>query len=122
MENVLLAQEIIREIRLRTKSANVVIKLDMTKAYDRLSWLFITKVLRKLGFNEVIIAMVYRLLSDNWSSVLLNGQAKGFFKSTRGVKQGAPLSPTLFIIAAEALTRSLNALNGLNDFKEFGLL
>lgn len=45
VENVLLTQEIITDIRLRSKSGpNVVIKLDMTKAYDRLSWLFLTKV------------------------------------------------------------------------------
>lgn len=49
MENVLLTQEIITDIRLRTKAGpNVIIKLDMTKAYDRFSWLFLTKMLRKL--------------------------------------------------------------------------
>lgn len=49
VENVLLTQEIITDIRLRTKAGpNVIIKLDMTKAYDRFSWLFLTKMLRKL--------------------------------------------------------------------------
>lgn len=47
VENILLSQEIVIDIRIRTKSANVVVKLDMTKAYGRLSWLFLTKVLRK---------------------------------------------------------------------------
>lgn len=88
VENVLLAQEIVSGIGLRTKTTNVVIKLDMTKVYDRLSWLFITKVLGIFGFNEVMIDKVYQLLANNWYLVLINRQAKRFFKSTRGVKQG----------------------------------
>ncbi|XP_059301818.1 uncharacterized protein LOC132053727 [Lycium ferocissimum] len=56
-ENILLAQEIIRDINLRAKLTNVVIKLDMAKAYDRLSWIFFTKVLRQFGFGEVLIDM-----------------------------------------------------------------
>ncbi|XP_070021730.1 uncharacterized protein [Nicotiana sylvestris] len=56
VENVLLTQEIITDIRLRTKvGPNVMIKLDMTKAYYRLSWLFLTKTLRKIGFPEAFI-------------------------------------------------------------------
>lgn len=81
----------------------MLIKLDMTKAYDRLSWLFITKILRKMGFGKIFIGIVYEIISNNWYSVLINGQPYGFFKSTRGVKQGDLISPTLFIVAAEAL-------------------
>ncbi|XP_059290764.1 uncharacterized protein LOC132044295 [Lycium ferocissimum] len=106
-ENILLAQEIIRDINMRAKHTNVVIKLDMAKAYDRLSWIFLTKVLRQFGFGEVLIDMVWRLLSNNWYSILINGQSHGFFRSSRGVKQGDPLSPTLFIIAAEKMMKRL---------------
>ncbi|XP_060202505.1 uncharacterized protein LOC132630945 [Lycium barbarum] len=89
-ENILLAQEIIRDINLRAKHTNVVIKLYMAKAYDRLSWIFLTKVLRQFGFGE-------------------------------GVKQGDPLSTTLFIIAAEVLTRSLNKLHEKPSFIGYGM-
>ncbi|XP_019242683.1 PREDICTED: uncharacterized protein LOC109222830, partial [Nicotiana attenuata] len=66
VENILLTQEIITDIRLRTKAGpNVVMKLDMTKAYDRLSWLFLTKVLRKLGFCERFIGMIFDLVGNN---------------------------------------------------------
>lgn len=122
VENVLLTQEIITDIRLRSKpEPNVVIKLDMTKAYDHLSWLFLTKVLRQMGFCETFIDLVYGIVSNNWYTVLINGQPHGFFKSTRGVKQGDPLSPTLFILAAEAFSRALNDLHLNLYFCGFGM-
>ncbi|WMV51941.1 hypothetical protein MTR67_045326 [Solanum verrucosum] len=120
-ENVLLAQEIIGDINKRNKHTNVVVKLDMTKAYDRVSWVFMTKVLRKFGFSEVIIDMIWRLLSNNWYSICINGQIHGLFQSTRGLKQGDHLSPTLFIIGAEVLSRTLNALHFDSSYLGYGL-
>lgn len=74
IENVLLTQEIITDIRLRTKvGPNVVIKLDMTKTYDRLSWLFLTNVVRKMCFDERFISLIFGIISNNWYSVLING-------------------------------------------------
>ncbi|KAK6791733.1 hypothetical protein RDI58_010814 [Solanum bulbocastanum] len=64
-KNVLLAQEIIRDINKRNKNHNVVVKLYMTKVYDRVSWIFLTKVMRAFGFDKRIIDMVWRLMSNN---------------------------------------------------------
>lgn len=89
----------------------MIVKLDMTKAYDRVSWLFLEKVLRKFGFLERMIDMIRRLLSNNWYLVLINGKFHGFFQSSRGLKQGDALSPILFIIAVEVLSRALNTLH-----------
>nr|XP_016459694.1 PREDICTED: uncharacterized protein LOC107783238 [Nicotiana tabacum] len=83
-ENILLTQEIVTDIRMRDKPANMVIKLDMTKAYDRVLWKYLMCVTRRIGFAEHFITMVWNPLSNNWYSVLVNGQASGFFKSTRG--------------------------------------
>lgn len=69
-ENVLLAQEIISNIRLRGKISNVVIKLDMAKAYHRLEWEFLIKVLEKLGFDSKVVDKIWRLVANNWYSFL----------------------------------------------------
>ncbi|XP_019241816.1 PREDICTED: uncharacterized protein LOC109221832 [Nicotiana attenuata] len=63
MENVLLAQEIIQRINSYNKGGNIIIKLDMEKAYDRMSWEFINAVMRKFGFSEKWINMTQRILS-----------------------------------------------------------
>lgn len=75
----------------------------------------------EVRFIERIINMVLRLISDNWYSILVNRNSFCFFSSSRGLKQGDPLSPTFFIIVTKLLTSILNKLNKDDGFKEFGL-
>lgn len=90
---------------------NVVIKLDMAKAYDRVSWSYTCLVFRRFGFGEAIIDMIWRTLSNNWYSVLVNGTRHDFFRTIRGLKQGDSLSPALFILGDEVLSRTLNNIH-----------
>ena len=73
----------------------------MAKAYDRVSGSYTCLVLRKMEFAEIFIGMVWRILANNWYSIIVNGKRYGFLHSTRGLKQGDPLSPALFILGAE---------------------
>nr|XP_027088662.1 uncharacterized protein LOC113710011 [Coffea arabica] len=118
-DNFLLAQELLSDIKKPNRGGNVMLKLDMMKAYDRVSWLFFTQVLWRFGFSETWIDMVWRLISNVWFSVIVNGLPHGFFKSTRGLRQGDPISPTLFVIGAEVLSRSLNALAEHRSYRPF---
>ncbi|KAL9660803.1 hypothetical protein QQ045_025621 [Rhodiola kirilowii] len=80
----------------------------MAKAYDRVSWRFILAALRAYGFHERFCDLIYRCISNCHYSIKWDGKLYGYFKSFRGVRQGDPLSPTLFVLAMEWLSKSLN--------------
>ena len=86
---------------------SVVLKIDLSKAYDRVSWTYLRVLLSKMGFFEPFITWVMSSLSSVSFLVLINGAASSFFKAGRGLRQGCPLAPLLFLIIAEGLSRAL---------------
>ena len=79
-------------------------KLDISKAYDRVEWGFLRQVMQKLGFDEKWVQLAMEMVSTSSYSILINGEPKGFIQPSRGIKQGGPLSPYLFLLCAEGLT------------------
>ena len=80
------------------------------KAFDSVSWRFLSKLLCKFGFSLWFMSLVMNNIRGAWFSVLINGKQFGFFQSAQGIKQGDPLSPFLFLLVAEALSHKLKGL------------
>lgn len=80
----------------------------MNKAYDRIEWDFLRAVLLKMGFAEIWVEKVMNCVSSVEFCVIINGKAGGGFKPSRGIRQGDPISPYLFIIVSDVLFSMLN--------------
>ena len=118
-DSVLVENECL-DSRLKEGVPGVICKLDVEKAYDHVNWNFLLYLLERCGFCLKWRKWIHYCISTTRFSILINGSPEGFFGSSRGIRQGDSLSPLLFAIVMEALSRMMNRAveNGLlSDFK-----
>ncbi|KAL2903953.1 hypothetical protein RDABS01_002663 [Bienertia sinuspersici] len=118
-DNCLLANEMLHLLKTRKKGRKflAVLKVDLSKAYDRIRWDFLEKVLVNMNFPAVWVGWLMECVSTVRYAILVNGSPTPEFSPTAGLRQGDPLSPYLFILCMEALSRRMEKLQRENSLR-----
>lgn len=109
LENCLLAAEIVNGYHRENGPKKLTIKVDIAKAFDTLRWDFVIHCLSALNLPAKYIQWITECITTPSYSIGINGSIHGYFKGSRGLRQGDPLSPYLFTIAMNFLSHKLNA-------------
>ncbi|XP_031099664.1 uncharacterized protein LOC116003863 [Ipomoea triloba] len=104
-DNILVFQEVLHSMKYKQGAKGwMIVKLDLEKAYDRLSWKFLEETLRDIGFNHNWTRNIMECVSTPRLAVLWNGQKSDWFTPQRGLRQGDSISPLLFVLCMERLS------------------
>ncbi|KAL2237429.1 UNVERIFIED_CONTAM: hypothetical protein Sindi_0934600, partial [Sesamum indicum] len=98
----------------RNITDNIFLAQEM--AYDSVSWTFLSRVLHGYGFPPMFIAWIMECVCTSSFSVSLNGSLHGFFPGKKGLRQGDPMSPALFLLGMEYLSRMIKRKTCNSDF------
>ncbi|GAU23391.1 hypothetical protein TSUD_334390 [Trifolium subterraneum] len=118
VDGVLVVNEVV-DLAKRTGKDCLIFKVDFEKAYDSVDWGFLEYMLRRFGFCEVWIGWMRACIFGGNLSVLVNGSPTGEINIQRGLKQGDPLAPFLFLLVAEGLEGVMRRAGDLDLFKGF---
>ncbi|GLT51810.1 hypothetical protein SLA2020_251920 [Shorea laevis] len=106
--NIILTQEVVHSMRKkRGRKGAIVFKIDLHKAFDSIDWGFLTRVLQDFNIPAPLIRLIMFSVTSLQLSILWNGEALPSFQPQRGLRQGDPLSPYLFIMVMEKLSHMI---------------
>ncbi|XP_055960979.1 uncharacterized protein LOC126672148 [Mercurialis annua] len=108
-DKIILAQEALHSMRKKKgKKSFMVIKIDLEKAYDRISWDFLSETLEDIGFPTFMSKVIMSCVSTVSMNILWNSSLLDEFYPTCGIRQGDPISPYLFVLCVERLSHLIN--------------
>ena len=120
LDGVLVANEIVDEAR-KSRKELLLFKVDFEKAYDSIDWGYLDEVMRKMGFLNLWRKWIKECIGTSTASVLVNGSLTEEFHLERGLRQGDPLSPFLFLLAAEGFNVLMKAMSSHQIFKGYSV-
>ncbi|KAK4389648.1 putative mitochondrial protein [Sesamum angolense] len=115
-DNIFLAQEMVRQYTRKRISPRCTINVDLRKTFVSVSWTFLSQVLHGYGFPPIFIAWIMECVSTSSFSVALNGSLHGFFAGQKGLRQGDPMSPGIFLLCMEYFSRLIKRKTTDSDF------
>lgn len=108
IENLLLAMELVKDYHKDSISSRCALKIDISKPFDTVQWSFLIKLLEAMEFYVPFIHWISLCITTASFSVQVNGELAGYFQSERGQRQGCALSPYLFFICMNVLSKLLD--------------
>ncbi|KAK4394652.1 putative mitochondrial protein [Sesamum angolense] len=115
-DNIFLAQEMVRQYSRKRILPHCTINVDLRKTFNSVSWTFLSRVLHGYGFPPLFISWIMECVSTTSFSVALNGSIHGLFLGKKGLRQGDPMSPALFLLCMEYFSRLIKRNTSNSDF------
>ena len=117
-DNIMIAQEILHKCKnAKGTKGFMAWKVDLSKAYDRLNWNFIEQVLYEVKIPIQLVKLIMSCVSTASYQIVLNGELSESFTGSRGIRQGDPLSPYLFVLCMEKLSHTIQHAIEMNYWK-----
>lgn len=104
-QNVLICQDLVRIYNRKNAPKSCLMKLDLKKSYDTVEWEFVREMLHALNFPTQFIGWVMECLTTTQFTITINGGMYGNITGKRGLRQGDPISPLIFVICMEYFTK-----------------